>query len=135
LLAAHRAYLLGWNIGEAGDADLATYRSDVPHPPLNGVLRLVGRDPADALAEARRRLDGVPRVWWVGPDSDARTADALTSLGAVPVVALPIMVVPIDQASPAPPPPVYTSRRPPTSTSSSRPTPGCPVSRQPACQQ
>ncbi|MEV4808840.1 GNAT family N-acetyltransferase [Micromonospora avicenniae] len=101
LLAAHRAYLLGWNIGEAGGADLVTYRSDVPHPPLNGVLRLAGRDPADALAEARRRLDGVPRVWWVGPDSDAGTADALASLGAVPIMTLPIMAVPIDQASPA----------------------------------
>ncbi|MFD0782731.1 hypothetical protein ACFQZ8_02145, partial [Micromonospora azadirachtae] len=58
LLAAHRAYLLGWNIGEAGGPDLVTYRSDVPHPPLNGVLRLHGCDPADALVEARRRLDG-----------------------------------------------------------------------------
>ncbi|MEU4475188.1 GNAT family N-acetyltransferase [Micromonospora sp. NPDC023888] len=104
LLAAHRAYLLGWNIGEAGDVNLVTYRSDVPHPPLNGVLRLVGRDPADALVEARRRLDGVARIWWVGPDSDAGTADALASLGAAPVITLPIMAVPIDEASDAPAP-------------------------------
>ncbi|MET7751290.1 GNAT family N-acetyltransferase [Micromonospora sp. NPDC005367] len=104
LLAAHRAYLLGWNIGEAGGTGLVTYRSDVPHPPLNGVLRLHGRDPADALAEARRRLDGVPRVWWVGPDSDVGTADALASLGAIPIMTLPIMAVPIAQASPTPVP-------------------------------
>ncbi|MEV6373721.1 GNAT family N-acetyltransferase [Micromonospora musae] len=104
LLAAHRAYLLGWNVGEAGDDDLVTYRSEVPHPPLNGVLRLVGRDPADALTEARRRLDGVPRVWWAGPDSDAGTADALASLGAVPVLNLPIMAASIDPATPAPTP-------------------------------
>ncbi|MFC0508944.1 GNAT family N-acetyltransferase [Micromonospora costi] len=105
MLAAHRAYLLGWNVGEVGGPDLVTYRSDVQHPPLNGVLRVLGRDPADALAEARHRLDGVARVWWVGPDSDAGTADALTSLGAARIVDLPIMAVPVDQASPAPTPP------------------------------
>ena len=75
VLAAHRAYLLGWNIGVAGGSDLPTYRSDVPHAPLNGVLRVAGRTPQDALAEARQRLHGVPRIWWVGPDSDAGTAD------------------------------------------------------------
>ncbi|MFI7604520.1 GNAT family N-acetyltransferase [Micromonospora sp. NPDC049366] len=102
LLAAHRAYFLGWNVGETGDPDLITYRSEVPHAPLNGVLRLVGRDPAEAFAEARRRLDGVPRVWWVGPDSDAGTADAVVALGAVPAITLSFMVLPVDQAAAAP---------------------------------
>ncbi|MFF4878834.1 GNAT family N-acetyltransferase [Micromonospora sp. NPDC000668] len=104
VLAAHRAYLLGWNIGEPGDPDLLTYRSDVPHAPLNGVLRVTGRTPQDALTEARRRLDGVPRVWWVGPDSDAGTADGLASLGAVDVARLPIMTVAIGDAADAPTP-------------------------------
>ena len=71
------AYLLGWNIGAAGGPDLPTYRSEVPHAPLNGVLRVAGRTPQDALAEARKRLHGVPRIWWVGPDSDAGTAAGL----------------------------------------------------------
>ncbi|WBB65227.1 GNAT family N-acetyltransferase [Micromonospora sp. WMMD812] len=104
LLAAHRAYLLGWNVGAAGGPDLLTYRSEVPHAPLNGVLRVAGRDPRDALAEARDRLDGAPRVWWAGPDSDAGSADALVSLGAVPVADLPIMTAPIDRVAVTPTP-------------------------------
>ncbi|MBM0278783.1 GNAT family N-acetyltransferase [Micromonospora tarensis] len=104
VLAAHRAYLLGWNVGVAGGPDLPTYRSDVPHATLNGVLRVVGRAPHDALAEARRRLDGVPRVWWVGPDSDAGTADALVGLGATEIARLPIMTVPVAEAAEVPTP-------------------------------
>ncbi|MEU7610974.1 GNAT family N-acetyltransferase [Micromonospora sp. NPDC049204] len=99
VLAAHRAYLLGWNIGVAGGPDLPTYRSEVPHATLNGVLRVAGRTPRDALVEARQRLHGVPRVWWVGPDSDAGTADGLLSLGAAEMARLPIMTVAIDAAA------------------------------------
>ncbi|SNS48188.1 Acetyltransferase (GNAT) family protein [Streptosporangium subroseum] len=104
-LAAHRAYLLGWNIGASGGPDLPIYRSEVPHAPLNGVLRVGGCAPQEALAEARHRLDGVPRIWWVGPDSDAGTADALLSLGAVLLARMPIMTVAIDKAASAPTPP------------------------------
>ncbi|MET8357009.1 GNAT family N-acetyltransferase [Micromonospora sp. NPDC005171] len=104
VLAAHRAYLLGWNIGVAGGPDLPTYRSEVPHAPLNGVLRVAGRTPQDALAEARQRLHGVPRIWWVGPDSDAGTADGLVSLGAVQVARMPIMAVRIGATADVPTP-------------------------------
>ncbi|MFC5923242.1 hypothetical protein [Micromonospora vulcania] len=104
VLAANRAYLLGWNIGAAGEPNLLSYRSDVPHPPLNGVVRVAGRAPREALDEARRRLDGVPRIWWVGPDSDAGTGDELVSLGAVEVGRMPIMTVAVDQAAAAPTP-------------------------------
>ncbi|WP_433553321.1 GNAT family N-acetyltransferase [Micromonospora zamorensis] len=105
VLAAHRAYLLGWNIGAAGGPDLPTYRSEVPHATLNGVLRVAGRTPPDALFEARQRLRGVPRVWWVGPDSDAGTADGLVALGASEVARLPIMTMAIGKAADVPAPP------------------------------
>ncbi|MBM0231228.1 GNAT family N-acetyltransferase [Micromonospora sp. STR1_7] len=104
VLAAHRAYLLGWDIGAAGGPDLPTYRSDVPHATLNGVLRVAGRTPPEALVAARQRLHGVPRIWWVGPDSDAGTADGLVSLGAAEVARLPIMTVPVGAAADAPTP-------------------------------
>ncbi|MFK3981958.1 GNAT family N-acetyltransferase [Micromonospora sp. NPDC050397] len=104
LLAAHRAYLLGWNVGIAGGSDLVTYRSDVRHATLNGVLRVSGRTPDNALAEARERLDGVPRIWWAGPDSDAGTADGLVALGAVPIANLPIMTMEVDRVAPVPTP-------------------------------
>lgn len=79
---AHRAYLLGWNLDAPADPDLPIYRSGVPHAPLNGVVRATGLSPRDALAEARRRLDGLPRVWWSAPDSSAGLTDALLALGA-----------------------------------------------------
>ncbi|MFB9247771.1 GNAT family N-acetyltransferase [Sphaerisporangium melleum] len=104
VLAAHRAYLLGWDIGSPVSPGLPTYRSKVPHAPLNGVLRVRGPAPRDALAEARLRLADVPRIWWAGPDSDAGTADALLSLGAAQVAHMPIMTVAIDRAAPAPVP-------------------------------
>ncbi|MEU5904678.1 GNAT family N-acetyltransferase [Micromonospora sp. NPDC047467] len=104
VLAAHRAYLLGWNVGEPSGPDLVTYRSDVPHAPLNGVLRATGRTPREALVEARRRLDGVPRMWWAGPDSDGGLADGLVALGAVEVAQMPIMTVEIGDAADAPTP-------------------------------
>ncbi|MEW2427679.1 GNAT family N-acetyltransferase [Micromonospora sp. NPDC047644] len=104
VLAAHRAYLLGWNIGVAGGPGHPTYRSDVPHAPLNGVLRVVGRTPQDALSEARTRLHGVPRIWWVGPESDAGTADGLVSLGAAQVARMPIMTVGIGAVPEVPTP-------------------------------
>ncbi|MET8161896.1 GNAT family N-acetyltransferase [Sphaerisporangium sp. NPDC005289] len=104
VLSAHRAYLLGWDIGMPGSPDLLTYRSEVPHAPLNGVLRARGRAPRDALAEARDRLEGVPRIWWAGPDGDEGMGDALVSLGAVQVARMPIMTVTIDRAAIAPPP-------------------------------
>ncbi|MGW5556766.1 GNAT family N-acetyltransferase [Micromonospora sp. NPDC003944] len=102
VLAAHRAYLLGWNIGIAGGPDLPTYRSDVPHAPLNGVLRVTGRTPQDALTEARQRLHGVPRIWWVGPDSDPGTADGLVALGATEVARMPVMTARIAEAADVP---------------------------------
>ncbi|PZG14599.1 hypothetical protein C1J01_26515 [Nonomuraea aridisoli] len=46
----------------------------------------------------------MPRIWWAGPDSDAGTADALVSLGAVRVARMPIMTVAIDRAAYAPSP-------------------------------
>ncbi|MGV9212078.1 GNAT family N-acetyltransferase [Micromonospora sp. RB23] len=104
VLAAHRSYLLGWNIGPDGDPGLPTYRSDVPHAPLNGVLRVAGPTPGEALAEARQRLRGVPRIWWVGPDSDAGTADGLVALGATEVARMPIMTVALDAVAEAPTP-------------------------------
>lgn len=104
LLAAHRAYLLGWNIGATGDADLVTYRSDVQHATLNGVLRVAGRAPREAFEEARERLDGVPRIWWAGPDSDPETPIHLLALGAVPVARMPIMTAAVEDVAPEKPP-------------------------------
>ncbi|NMO55368.1 GNAT family N-acetyltransferase [Actinoplanes sp. TBRC 11911] len=100
MLAAHRAYLLGWNIDAANDTTLVTYRSGVRHATLNGVLRVARRSQEEAFAEARERLDGVPRIWWAGPDSDPETPSQLLGLGAVLIARLPIMAVAVDDVEP-----------------------------------
>ncbi|MCY1139399.1 GNAT family N-acetyltransferase [Actinoplanes sp. Pm04-4] len=101
VLAANRAYLLGWNDGPA-EGDI--YRSGLPHAPLNGVVRLTGQDPADAYPQAVDRLEGVPRVWWVGEDSDPGTAEALRSLGARQLTRMPVMVAEVAAAPVVPEP-------------------------------
>ncbi|WP_127502145.1 GNAT family N-acetyltransferase [Actinoplanes solisilvae] len=102
VLAANRAYLLGWNDGPAV-SDI--YRSGIPHATLNGVVRVTGRPLAEAYEEARDRLDGVPRVWWVGEDSEPGTAEGLLELGARPLGdGLPVMVTEVASASVVPDP-------------------------------
>ncbi|XVU28056.1 GNAT family N-acetyltransferase [Actinoplanes sp. CA-054009] len=101
-LAANRAYLRGWSIDTHDDP--LTYRSGVPHPTLNGVLQVLDSDLSRVYARARTRLDGVPRVWWVGPDSIPGTADGLIALGARELARLPIMAVEADRVAGAPAP-------------------------------
>ncbi|NEE01123.1 GNAT family N-acetyltransferase [Phytoactinopolyspora halotolerans] len=103
-LANNRAYWLGWGSTDSVDADLPTYRSDLPHPLLNGVLRLRRQRLDDAVAEARRRLYRTPWLWWVGPDSDPAVADGLLARGASEVQSMPVMAVRVDQVAEVPAP-------------------------------
>ncbi|GAA0463262.1 acetyltransferase [Paractinoplanes deccanensis] len=97
-MAANRAYLSRWG-AETGDRPL-TYRSGVPHPTLNGVIRVCGLTAAEAYEKARPRLAGVPWVWWAGPDSDPGIADGLVALGARELGRLPIMAVETSEVAP-----------------------------------
>ena len=96
-LANLRSYWLGWGSPDSPDADLPIFRSGLPHPLLNGVLRVRNTPLDDAVAEMRRRLGAVPSVWWVGPDSDPGVADGLRARGAVLRSTLPIMAIPLDR--------------------------------------
>lgn len=104
-LANCRNYWLGWDESDRPDGDLTLYRSDVAHPLLNGVLGLRGGGLDGALAEAKERLDGVPWLWWVGPDSDADVADGLLTEGATQALAMPVMAVRTDRVRGAAGPP------------------------------
>ncbi|MBG6105998.1 ribosomal protein S18 acetylase RimI-like enzyme [Micromonospora vinacea] len=91
-LAANRRYWCGW-AGARPDTDLPTYRTDIPHPLLNGVLRVRGRQLDDAIAEVKRHLTGSRWGWWVGADSDEGTAEGLLERGAEQIGDMPIMAV------------------------------------------
>ncbi|MGX6606802.1 GNAT family N-acetyltransferase [Micromonosporaceae bacterium Da 78-11] len=97
LLANSRSYWLGW--GHL-DADTVLYRSGVADSQLNGVLRRDDRPFDEALADARLRLDGVPWLWWVGPDS----ARLLIGHGAEKAYEMPVMAVDLDRVAPTPQP-------------------------------
>ena len=88
-----RAYCLSWGSPDDPADDFPIFRSGLPHALLNGVARLRKRPLDEALAEARRRLDGVPGAWWVGEDSDADVADGLRARGLEAGSTLPVMAV------------------------------------------
>ncbi|GAA2186782.1 GNAT family N-acetyltransferase [Micromonospora lupini] len=91
-LAANRRYWCGW-AGTDPDTDLPTYRTDVPHPLLNAVLRVRDRPLDEAITEARKHLTGSHWGWWVGTDSDEGTAEGLLERGAEQIADMPIMAV------------------------------------------
>ncbi|MEU8381831.1 GNAT family N-acetyltransferase [Streptosporangium sp. NPDC048865] len=99
-LAANRRYWTG--LAGAGGADdpgagLPIYRTGVAHPLMNGVLRVRDVPLDDAVAEARRRLDGSVWAWWVGADSDEGTAERLVARGAEEIATLPVMALDLDR--------------------------------------
>jgi GNAT superfamily N-acetyltransferase len=106
-LAANRRYWTGWtgtsagpNPGSDPDADLPTYRTDLTHPLLNGVLRVRDQPLDRAIETARERLAGSVWSWWVGPDSDPGTSEGLIDRGATEIVDMPIMAIDLTEISP-----------------------------------
>ncbi|XVU21649.1 GNAT family N-acetyltransferase [Actinoplanes sp. CA-054009] len=101
MLANWRSYLLSWG-HEYRDA--TTFRSGVPQPALNGVVRRGDRPIEEAIEAARQRLEGVPWGWRVGPDEAPDTGWLLSHHGAHRVYESPIMAMHLD--APIQPPPV-----------------------------
>ncbi|MFD9053214.1 GNAT family N-acetyltransferase [Streptomyces zaomyceticus] len=96
-LANCRDYWLEWGAEGRKDEDFTYYRSGVQHPQLNGVLRLRSKDKAGVAVErAAELLDGVPWMWWVGPDSAPGVADELVKRGARKVGEMPVMALRMD---------------------------------------
>ncbi|TQS23333.1 GNAT family N-acetyltransferase [Microbispora hainanensis] len=99
MTANFRQYLTGWGMADRGEGDLDYFRSGLAQPQFNGVVRVRSLDAVERIsATARDRLAGVPWWWWVGPDSPAGTAYALTTHGAQELTTLPVMVRSLDQA-------------------------------------
>jgi GNAT superfamily N-acetyltransferase len=101
-LGSHRSFLLGFDRDGSGRRDLSllTYRSGIPHAGFNGVVHIRGRSHDEAIAEAHRRLDGSPWLWWIGPDLDLALTDALLARGATEFGRLPIMAIDLTQLAP-----------------------------------
>ncbi|HYY19492.1 MAG TPA: hypothetical protein VE864_11675, partial [Streptosporangiaceae bacterium] len=82
-LANNRAFWLGYGAEDRQDNGLTLYRSGLPDPQLNGVLRVApGGLDRGCVPAAQRGLDGVPWLWWAGPDSDRELPAELLAYGA-----------------------------------------------------
>jgi ribosomal protein S18 acetylase RimI-like enzyme len=108
-LAANRRYWCGW-AGAPSDTDLPTYRTDIQHVLLNGVLRIRNRPLDDAIVAAKQQLHGSPWCWWVGSDSDDGTAEGLIAHGAEQISSMPIMAVDVTSVAEAESPADMTIR-------------------------
>nr|WSY54182.1 GNAT family N-acetyltransferase [Streptomyces sp. NBC_00886] len=97
MTANFRQYLLGWGMVERAEGELDLYSSGIAAAQFNGVVRVRPLEAVEqAVTTARKRLAGAPWWWWVGPDSPEGTSAALTSQGAMPLAAMPLMVRPLD---------------------------------------
>ena len=104
-MASIRDFWLGYGGEERYDGDLTVFRSGLPDPQLNGVLRMRGGDLDEAIAQVRRRLAGVPWYWHAGPDSYPGLHAGLIARGATEAEMMPLMTVPLDRVTtPAGPP-------------------------------
>jgi GNAT superfamily N-acetyltransferase len=108
-LAANRRFWTGWAEADP-DADLAIYRSDLPHPLFNGVMRVRGVPLDEAVAEAEPRLAGSTWSWWVGEDSDAGVAEYLIARGAEQISGMPVMAADLTEVVDSPVPEGLTIR-------------------------
>jgi GNAT superfamily N-acetyltransferase len=86
--------------GEGLGAGLTGYRTGLDGAAYNGVLH-VGEesDVPAALDRARSHFEGLPWVWWVGPDSPVRTAARLESLGAALASSAQVMAISLAQVT------------------------------------
>ncbi|KPI14368.1 GCN5-related N-acetyltransferase [Actinobacteria bacterium OK006] len=103
-LANAREYWLGYGTQEQRRKDYFLYRSGVADAQLNGVVSFNGKRVADELTEIERTLSGLPWLWWVGPDSNDRTAADLAEHGYREVGAMPVMAIRLDSVRDAPAP-------------------------------
>jgi GNAT superfamily N-acetyltransferase len=102
-LANARKYWLGYGAQTQRSSSYLLYRSGVADAQLNGVMSFDGGRVADRLQEIEQTLTGVPWLWWVGPDSDDRTATDLIRHGYREVGSMPVMAVLLDSVRSAPP--------------------------------
>jgi GNAT superfamily N-acetyltransferase len=108
-LTANRRFWTGWADADP-DVELPIYRSDLPHPLFNGVMRVRDVPLDEAVAEARRQLTGSSWSWWVGDDSDEGVADYLLAHGARQTTHMPIMAADLTKVADLPVPDGLTIR-------------------------
>lgn len=91
--------------GEALGAGVTGYRTGLDGAAYNGILHVDEESDVPAVLDrARTHFEGLPWVWWVGPDSPVGTAACLESLEASLASSAQVMAISLAQVT-APPPP------------------------------
>jgi ribosomal protein S18 acetylase RimI-like enzyme len=88
-----KAYWLGWGRFDDAPGGMSIYHTGLPHPLFNGVLQIRGISVDDALPHVRRRLAGLPHLWWVDEDSDLDVDEQILARGGRLESTLPVMAV------------------------------------------
>jgi GNAT superfamily N-acetyltransferase len=97
-----RSYWQGFGVEDRGEDGIALHRSGLTQPLVNGVVWTGPGDLPAKIDAARRRLDGVPWYWWVGPDSAPGTMEALLERGGARLGPAPVLVAEAEHIRPAP---------------------------------
>lgn len=90
VLANCQQYWLNFSQTGPSDGSFAVYRTGVPHPQLNGVIRM--KEPArDAIPAVVSQLEQIASLWWIGPDSYAGASEDVIDAGGKLVAKVPVM--------------------------------------------
>lgn len=87
-----RAYWMNYSHAIETDDLISIYRTDVPHPQLNGVMQIRSGG-KHLIAAAVARLAGAPSVWWIGEDSYPGASEDIALAGGKLLSKVPVMAV------------------------------------------
>ncbi|WEX74863.1 GNAT family N-acetyltransferase [Sinorhizobium numidicum] len=100
ILANCRQYWLNYSNVHCSNEHITSYQTGVPHPQLNGVIRMREAAAVEKIPLIVSQLSGRPSVWWIGPDSYPAASDDLVDAGARLIGKVPVMAVQLEDLRP-----------------------------------
>jgi GNAT superfamily N-acetyltransferase len=99
MLANCRQYWLNYSNVHCSDEHITYYQTGVPHPQLNGVIRMRAAS-VEKIPQTISKLSGRPSVWWIGPDSYPAATNDVIGAGGRLIGMVPVMAVQLEDLRP-----------------------------------